>query len=656
MAAHKTSCPGCGLSLKVAQSLPANLRCPKCKARFHAPADGAATLVTDLPVLPAAARRIGVLAAVFGSLGLLLVLGGGVLVYCLLAPPSALPDGDDSDGTAAGGNRLQAINLEPVGFVKKAPRKGDQEIALVADGKPSPDAPPGVAKDVCSPESLLPANQKDIDAAIAKGVAYLQAGLDNQGRFKNNANGNRLGGAALIGLTLLSCGVSAEDSKIAGIAARVRAEAPNLQMTYDLACCIWFLDKLGNDNDYPLVRKLALRLIAGQGTRGGWNYNCSLLSPGQEEELLRLLADQPYLPTPVTGENPPPKNDPKLKPPPKGVNANRMAVLPADLKQLPVLQFQAGQVLSAEQKWWEDNSLTQFVMLALWAAQKHGVPAQRSLAMAEARFRQSQHPNGTWEYTWSLQGNVRFDSMTCAGLLGLAVGRGLDKSADGGRDLGKDPQVEKALLFLGHRIGLKELRITKEETDRARKELKELQARLSSAKAEEQPALIQRMKELQYALSPNVNSQGKTIHASAWGDLYFLWSVERVAVVYGLRTIGGKDWYAWGSEILVARQVSDGSWHDAFAGPVDTCFALLFLKRVNVAQDLTKVLQGLGGARDPGAKGTEELTAAIDIPGGNKTIPSLRPGSVKLRSGYALPGSTPRRSARRRRHGMKQQG
>ena len=28
-------------------------------------------------------------------------------------------------------------------------------------------------------------------------------------------------------------------------------------------------------------------------------------------------------------------------------------------------------------------------------------------------------------------------------------------------------------------------------------------------------------------------------------EMYFLWSVERVAMLYDLKTIGGRDWYAW---------------------------------------------------------------------------------------------------------------
>ena len=81
-------------------------------------------------------------------------------------------------------------------------------------------------------------------------------------------------------------------------------------------------------------------------------------------------------------------------------------------------------------------------------------------------------------------------------------------------------------------------------------------------------------------------------------NLYFLWSVERVGVIFNLKKIGGQDWYTWGSEILVANQDANGSWAEGrFHGShpvVNTSFALLFLKRANLAKDLTAKLQ-IGG-------------------------------------------------------------
>jgi hypothetical protein len=72
-------------------------------------------------------------------------------------------------------------------------------------------------------------------------------------------------------------------------------------------------------------------------------------------------------------------------------------------------------------------------------------------------------------------------------------------------------------------------------------------------------------------------------------------------MIFNLKTIAGKDWYGWGARRIVDIQKEEGCWHE-YHGPIpDTCFALLFLKRVNVAQDLTQQLQLLGPIRDPGS-------------------------------------------------------
>jgi hypothetical protein len=609
---------------------------------------------------------------------LFLLLGGSLLAFCLMVDNR--PSGADQEEAKVTDKRPikptsktkksdelppKPLAPEPLSTIKTAPKKSDVPIAGIPQEKPASDTEAGEAKGISSAVVFLAANQQEIDAAIAKGVAYLKSGLDDTGRFGAgvkgtypNSYGNIVGGSALIGLTLLSCGVPADDPQIAGLASRVRSESPTLMRTYDLCCCIWFLDKLGQKSDTPLIRQLALRLIAAQGSRGGWNYNCAPLSAEQETQLLQMLEDQPYVAATLAGSGqtpadsqtgkgkPQPKDKTAVQPPAgKQVALSRATYLPADLKDLPVLRFQGGKSLAGDkQLWWEDNSLTQFAMLALWAAKNHGVAADRSLAMAEARFRQSQNANGTWEYTWGKHGNVRSDSMTCAGLLGLAVGRGLDKAPAKRRqgNFGKDAQVEKALLFLGERIGRSDLQPSAEEVAKANEELTAVKKKLTSTKlaAGEWAALTQRQLELQYTVNRGKGGQGRTIHANAWGDFYFMWSVERVAVVYSLKTIGGKDWYAWGSEILLARQNGDGSWRDAFAGPIDTCFALLFLKRANVAQDLTKLLQGLGGVRDPGEMPVTPAPITSTSRSALLDEFNTSPGRVKTRQGYVAPPKT----------------
>jgi hypothetical protein len=223
-------------------------------------------------------------------------------------------------------------------------------------------------------------------------------------------------------------------------------------------------------------------------------------------------------------------------------------VIPPRLRHLPVFQDPRLLVLQDPQnrllqplQATTDNSNTQFAILALWAAQRHDVPLKRSLHLMVHRFQTSQNQNGSWDYRYTLGGgNREGPAMTAVGLLGLAVGHGLAAPGQGAeRKPVLDPAILNGFVALNRHLG---------------KPLGRWQN------------------------VPQVN-------------LYLLWSIERVAVLYNLPDIAGKDWYRWGAEMLVANQDPLGHWRNGGypgANPVvDTCLALLFLKRANLSRDLT---------------------------------------------------------------------
>jgi hypothetical protein len=197
---------------------------------------------------------------------------------------------------------------------------------------------------------------------------------------------------------------------------------------------------------------------------------------------------------------------------------------------------------------WTDNSNTQFALLALWVAQRHGVHVRPALARVAHRFRTTQDGEGSWAYrTNSKQSRP---SNTCAGLMGLAVGHGITTPGRGVRD----EAAAAGLAYLGRTID-------------------------------------------QAARRPGW--RGRLSGVECMSDLYFFWSLERVAMVYGLRVLGRTEWYPWAAERLVAAQSPDGSWRNAYPGLVDTCFALLVLRRTNLATDLTATLRGRVPGQDP---------------------------------------------------------
>jgi hypothetical protein len=85
-----------------------------------------------------------------------------------------------------------------------------------------------------------------------------------------------------------------------------------------------------------------------------------------------------------------------------------------------------------------------------------------------------------------------------------------------------------------------------------------------------------------------------TSWSAGYLDYYECYGVERAGVLAGVEWMADLDWYAAGVPSLLASQTSNGAWNGAFggAGPdrgkragavctdvIDTCFALLFLKK-----------------------------------------------------------------------------
>jgi hypothetical protein len=188
-----------------------------------------------------------------------------------------------------------------------------------------------------------------------------------------------------------------------------------------------------------------------------------------------------------------------------------------------------------------DNSNTQFAVLALWVARRRGAPVQPALSLAARHFRDTQNADGSWPYT--TDGGRSRPANTCAGLLGLAVEHGIRTDSNPPRD----EAVVDGLHYLGDAVN-------RAEPPRPR-------------------------------------------HGLGYGavgtmaDLYFFWSLERTAMIYGLDVVGDREWYPWAAERIVDAQQADGSWRSAYGPWIDTCFALLVLRRTNLAPDLTATLR-----------------------------------------------------------------
>lgn len=401
---------------------------------------------------------------------------------------------------------------------------------------------------------------------------------------------NETGPACLAGLALLESGVAANDASVVNIAFHVRQVGMSLTGTYQVSLAIMFLDRLGSKGDVPMIQLLTLRLLTGQCADGTWGYQCEGLDLSDVEmrRLQAALVQETKLTTPSNPKTPMPKVAPKPREdidlePPKTPKKEPEAKEPPKKEELKGLHPELDQYLrlvnnARPRAGSGDHSNTQFATVGLWVGRRHFVEVNDALKRIDKHYRDCQAGDGGWGYTGA---GGTSPSMTCAGLMGAAMGFGAKNVGGQGGDPGQDRVIENGLKSLGNV--------------------------LAAAGADGERDRGGRFRFRQNDLSTNY---------------YFLWSLERVGMTYGLTTIGKVDWYQWGSELLLTSQAADGSWERGAqhgATPVvNTSFALLFLGRANLAQDLSASLRGK--VKDPGTSrliGGGDLTKLIGVPSGS---------------------------------------
>jgi hypothetical protein len=401
--------------------------------------------------------------------------------------------------------------------------------------------------------------QEKVNTAVDFGVVYLKevAKFSVDGTWADPRDGgqagHRVGYAALPALTLLECGERPDEPAIRHAADYVRAKAPELTNTYELSLAILFLDRLGTKKDEKLIQTMAMRLIVAQTITGGWGYEAPPLGAADAKSLLAVLQrmSSPKR-TNSTGGKPGTRDGTGSSPETltaaqqkvMAIAQQRYAVFqnPSKHNELaePPKELDIGPKVGIYASTQTDNSVTQFVMLALWVVQKYDVPLERTMKLLGRRFETSQDKDtGGWNYKYAFGGNGELPQMDCCGLMGLAMSQGvgvtgLDQAARAKR--ANDPRIVNGLAALSK--------------------------------------FVQR---------PSANYEGV-----AQENLYFLWSLERVGVIYNMHLLGGKDWYRWSAQNLVANQQKNGSWtKGGYAGstPVlDTSMALLILKKADLSR------------------------------------------------------------------------
>jgi hypothetical protein len=451
------------------------------------------------------------------------------------------------------------------------------------------------------------ATKAEIDDAIRRGVALLKSKQQPGGSWpytdvNTDEDPGVTGPTSLAALTLLECGVPAHDIAVRNAADLIRAAVPSMTDTYSLSLAIMLFDRLGDSQDEPRIQALTVRILAGEGPMGGWTYQCPPMS-GREARWLRQHAPQSselvarqQLPKKTSTEAS--QKGPELPP----IIREQLARIENSGRRQPLGVIHRRDDPPGGP--FGDNSNTQFACLALWVARRHHLPVDTALSRVEERFRKSQHADGGWGYT--VQERLTKAADTCIGLFALAMGRGVTQ----------DRLLRAEQLPRGSKKKPARALPAPEEDLAIRRGLTAVGSLMRFPEVEMLPdGRVQLVRWRRRREAVNCNC-------------YFLWSLERMAVVYGLKTVGNRDWYAWGTRVLLARQTADGGWEEQYHPVnIDTCFALLFLRRANLATDLTTILD-----RDPGtatlrARGSDasHLDGKDDTPTPERPLRRLAP-------------------------------
>lgn len=429
--------------------------------------------------------------------------------------------------------------------------------------------------------SASAANPDEIDKAIKDGAAALKRSFSGNTLPSAPAGQDHaLGGACLAGLALLESNTAPDDASVKAITAIVREESYSQIGTYQVALCLMFMDRLKDPADVPRIQMLAARLLVGQGSSGGWGYKlCAAPQPDRAKKLRAMVADQPG----------------KFHP---------------DAEEY-LQELVAGRAAAGGQG--EDNSNTQFALLAVWMSRKYGAPAAMSIelsldAVARRFAAQQDLQTGNWPYSGAplnTPGAPKTPngspSMYCAGLLAMAtaVARREEKKNELPVKPPPKAKVDPAKP-LDPFYNPPPPTAPPPKKDEAAKgpDVNNVTVQLA-------------FRGLGAVFADQVNSGRGMLPNLNLGhghfDMYFLWSLERVCVIYGMDRVGGKDWHDIGSTALVKTQGKDGHWtNGGYHTEANTAFAVLFLCRSNLARDLSGKVQ-----RDPT---NTEMRAGVGSP------------------------------------------
>ena len=254
-----------------------------------------------------------------------------------------------------------------------------------------------------------------------------------------------------------------------------------------------------------------------------------------------------------------------------------------------------------------DTSITQYVIMALWAATRAGLDVPIEVWERAARWHiEKQQEDGGFAYqpfdskiTLGFEYHHTTETMTAAGSSSLLIiRRMLFDDAD------LAPEIRPA--DSKRRFGVLE-RFVDERPAGQKRSVKGAPTLRAAAVDKALKESIRRMGAHLGDKNPN--------HEKFYA--YHLYTIERVAALLDVQKIGGHEWYTEGADELLQRQAPDGSWADSCQAPAATAMGLMFLsKATTTVITPRKRIATVGGGLQAGGRGLPDNLDAVQVKDG----------------------------------------
>ncbi len=251
-----------------------------------------------------------------------------------------------------------------------------------------------------------------------------------------------------------------------------------------------------------------------------------------------------------------------------------------------------------------DTSITQYSLMALWAAARAGIDVPTEVWERAARWHiDKQRDDGGFVYHPfdrklynDPEHHKTTDTMTAAGTSSLLIIRRMLFD-----DVEIVPDVRPA--DAKRRFGVLERFIDEKQT---------VQKRTVKTPPSIKPAAIDK------ALKESIRWIGshfgeRNPNHERW-FAYHIYTIERVAALLDVVKFGSHDWYDEGADELLPRQAPDGSWMDHGGPQASTAMALMFLsKATTTIVTPKKKVTLVGGGLQAGGRGLPDQLGAVKV-------------------------------------------